>query len=795
MQTQTSNTLHNAIMEAGSKDRPPMLAPGNYVQWKSIIKRYIDTKPNHELIYYCLENPPNELGWKDKEIPTSKGSLIITSERVHETYKNVSQEIRDQLNAKAEVVQIILTGIDNDIYSTIDACSNACEMWKAIESLKHGESINVQDLETNLYWEFRKFTSQDGESLELYYSRFYKIMNKLIRNQCKVTNHQVNVQFLLQLQPEWQRFMTLVKKSQELKSVSYYKLYDILKQHQHEVNKIRAEKIARVANPLALVAQQQPDKEIDKLMALISLSFKKIYKPTNNNLRTSSNTSHANQDNSLRINSSAGYENQRIGNVAGARETVDQELEAHYMYMAQLQEVSPDAADSGPIFDDEPVQKLSNDDHYNVFAIEKEIDQNDNDNDLAKEHELLASLIEKLKCEIDESKNHNKFLETSNKVLIEKLKGEIEYFKNKNKSLESSNNFFKEANSRLSETNNLLYADYKKSEAELARHISKEYASQVELKCAKVRGELLSYKMEYQKSCTKYTETINDLNQTISKMKDKLSAHQETISILSKQKEAQIKLYKTREDKKLEKAIELENKVKVLDNIVYKTGQTVQTMNMLNNKCRTIFAKPEFLKKDQRANPRLINAGLDQFHRCLNEEMVADLRYFNSLELEDLKAQLQDKGIVISELKKLIEKLKGKSVDTKKDFLKSTSVTRTNVSNDFSKPVIAQTLPPNKKPILKSTNVLAPRMYKIHTDHTQTRTSQLSQDSRKFNKRVSFSTGVIPTTSVSRPQLKSNPMRDRVMRNNNQGKKQEVDVKVIISITYMIIGNPRKKIG
>nr|GFB95364.1 hypothetical protein [Tanacetum cinerariifolium] len=64
------------------------------------------------------------------------------------------------------------------------------------------------------------------------------------------------------------------------------------------------------------------DKEIDKLMALISLSFKKIYKPTNNNLQTSSNTSHANQDISPRINRNAGYENQRNGNVAGARETV-----------------------------------------------------------------------------------------------------------------------------------------------------------------------------------------------------------------------------------------------------------------------------------------------------------------------------------------------------------------------------------------------------------------------------------------------------------------------------------------
>nr|GEW71487.1 reverse transcriptase domain-containing protein [Tanacetum cinerariifolium] len=241
------------------------------------------------------------------------------------------------------------------------------------------------------------------------------------------------------------RFVTLVKQSQELKHVSYHKLYDILKQHQHEVNEIRAEKIARVANPLALVTQQQQvyhpqthpthynqhsstrthqaatknrgkavvnspqpiydqepsmvddddetskDKEIDKLMALISLSFKKIYKPTNNNLQTSSNTSPANQDNSLRIHRNDGYESQRSGTVAGARETVgssmlnaeqadwkddtddesdDQALEAHYMYMAKIQEVSPDAVDSGPIFDTEPEQKVQNDDHYDVFAIE-----------------------------------------------------------------------------------------------------------------------------------------------------------------------------------------------------------------------------------------------------------------------------------------------------------------------------------------------------------------------------------------------------------------------------------------
>nr|GFC22792.1 retrotransposon protein, putative, unclassified [Tanacetum cinerariifolium] len=132
-------------MEAGSKDCPPMLAP-------------------------------------DKEVLISEGSLVTRTESHMETYKTVSQDIRDQLNAEAEAVQIILTGIDNDIHSTVDACPNTCEMWKAIERLKQGKSINVQDLETNLYWEFGKFTSQDGKSLESYYSRFYKMMNELIRN-------------------------------------------------------------------------------------------------------------------------------------------------------------------------------------------------------------------------------------------------------------------------------------------------------------------------------------------------------------------------------------------------------------------------------------------------------------------------------------------------------------------------------------------------------------------------------------------------------------------------------------
>nr|GFA00489.1 hypothetical protein [Tanacetum cinerariifolium] len=133
-----------------------------------------------------------------------------------------------------------------------------------------------------------------------------------------------------------------------------------------------------------------------------------------------------------------------------------------------------DDVNSEPIFDTEPEQKVQNDDHYDVFAIDcqhfeqsesvhntylieqdaqnmliesedmnydsEQIEQNDEDVDLAKERELFASLITKLKCEIDETKNRNTLLETSNKVLVEKLKSEIADFKNKNKSLTEVNN-------------------------------------------------------------------------------------------------------------------------------------------------------------------------------------------------------------------------------------------------------------------------------------------------------------------------------------------------------------------
>nr|GEZ01353.1 hypothetical protein [Tanacetum cinerariifolium] len=82
--------------------------------------------------------------------------------------------------------------------------------------------------------------------------------------------------------------------------------------------------------------------------------------------------------------------------------------------------------------------------------------------------------------------------------------------------------------------------------------------------------------------------------------------------------------------------------VKVLDNIVYKTGQSVQTMNMLNNKCRTSFAKPEYLKKAKQANPCLYDIG------CYNDNLALMLSP-ESDELVPTKRNAHVEDIVVFE--------------------------------------------------------------------------------------------------------------------------------------------------
>nr|GEW76335.1 retrovirus-related Pol polyprotein from transposon TNT 1-94 [Tanacetum cinerariifolium] len=426
-----------------SRDRPPMLATGRHPQWRSQFLRYIDTRPNG-------------------------GNAFLT---------------------KKKRFIFILTGIGDEIYSTVDACQTAQEMWEAIERLQQ-----VKEIAKPITPPFEFASEEDSD-------------------------------------PE----------------------------------------------------QAQRDKDTQKNLALITKYFKRIYKPTNNNLRTSSNSRNKNVDTTLRYkndNQSGQFENQRMMNVDRARENKakkdtdeeidEQELEAHYSYMANIQEVP--IAESGT--DSEPLEKVQNDTVYNVFSNElqhSEQSESISNTCLVEMDDSNVILDSPDMCD-DDIQNDQNDVESDDELALQNKQTEFEKYKAFNDHT----------------------VDYEKLERKLNETLGLLAQKDIEIK----EGlKLKAYEILVVKE--KHDELIKQSLLT--------KSHYEC---LVKQKTKVITDLKLKEEHNIDKMLSLEKQLMFLNKIVYKRNHSIQTIHMMEPKVptyngRPTFSNPRYLKQAQSKIPCL----------------------------------------------------------------------------------------------------------------------------------------------------------------------------------------------
>ncbi|GJZ12570.1 hypothetical protein Tco_0547800 [Tanacetum coccineum] len=278
--------MHNNIMVAGSKDLPPMLGPGRYSQWRSRFLWYIDTKINGEGLTKCiLSGPYVPSTVLVQAVAATEGNHAVLQHTTIETVLNMTPENKEHFQYEKEAIFLLLTGIGDEIYSTVDACNTANEMWIAIEKLQQGESLNVQ------------------------------IISKVqsISTSCAAQPYSENKYLLKHQNP------------QRTNATSSFKTKFIYPRQGKEIAKPVTPQSETVSDEDNDPEQAQMDKEMQKNLALLAKYFKKLYKPTNNNLRTSSNPRNKTEDTPPRYNNdnqSGQFGNQRKITVAGARETV-----------------------------------------------------------------------------------------------------------------------------------------------------------------------------------------------------------------------------------------------------------------------------------------------------------------------------------------------------------------------------------------------------------------------------------------------------------------------------------------
>ncbi|GJU26332.1 hypothetical protein Tco_1164953 [Tanacetum coccineum] len=208
--------MHNNIMAVGSKDHPPMLATWRYAQW---------------------ELPK----------PSTTTQEAVPEHTVPETYGNTTSEKRAYIDVEAKAIHMKLSGIGDGIYSTIDACTIAKELWIAIERLQNANPLALV------------------AAAQYYPDDTYYQAPKPHKTHTSSSRHTTSTS-------------------------------------SHATKRCKGKDIAKPTTPPSESASKedndpehaQRDKDMQKNLALIAKYIKNIYKPTNNNLRTSSNTRNKN---------------------------------------------------------------------------------------------------------------------------------------------------------------------------------------------------------------------------------------------------------------------------------------------------------------------------------------------------------------------------------------------------------------------------------------------------------------------------------------------------------------------
>ncbi|GJU45811.1 retrovirus-related pol polyprotein from transposon TNT 1-94 [Tanacetum coccineum] len=311
----TSKTYQQSLADAGSETRPPMLERGSYIPWASRFRRYINRKrENQKWLNKALDEGPYQF---EMFIPNNSTVSKL------QTAEDLQGDALLHYDAEMELMNLILLSIPNDIYNSVDACTSAKDMWKRVERLMRGTIQNKVDRETSFTNEFDQFVAEPGEALVSVYNRFAQLMNDLERNDMHFPIVTINTKFLNSLQPEWLKYVTQVRLAKRLTVDTFDDLFDYLQQFEKLVNVSRAKKLEKSHDPLALVAHtgsssrntssyyvthptsvvdyedeyQQDDVHtnsedpIASAMLLLARAITQNFStPTNNRLRTSSNT-------------------------------------------------------------------------------------------------------------------------------------------------------------------------------------------------------------------------------------------------------------------------------------------------------------------------------------------------------------------------------------------------------------------------------------------------------------------------------------------------------------------------
>ncbi|GKA30081.1 hypothetical protein Tco_0716326 [Tanacetum coccineum] len=226
---------------------------------------------------------------------------------------------------------------------------------------------------------------------------------------------------------------------------------------------------------------------------------------------------------------------------------------------------------------------------------------------------------------------------------------------------------------------------------------------------------------------------ITALNEEISNLNKQLSKEKSTVSSLQEEKKRLKSDFKIREDELLDKQIQLENKIKELDNILVKTGQSIQTMHMLSPKPDSFYhteqkmalgyQNPFYLKQAQQKQQSLYNGKvLLEKHdppTVYDSEETLELAQESRLKMKQLNKEIKPanytkinhlSGVFVSQTAKSREELYFSNTSKTANVSKSISIPNEEFLDDTTPSVARKFLNEVKSTIVTLQRVVKQKM-------------------------------------------------------------------------------------
>nr|GEV66336.1 hypothetical protein [Tanacetum cinerariifolium] len=201
---------------AGTDNRPPMLEESDFDSWKIRIERYIRGKPIGKIIWKSIENGPTPHPMITVTTGEGEQQTQVTREKTDEEFTEAEN---NKERADIQATNILSQGLPRHIFNTLNQTKMGKEIWENVELLM------INDM---------------------------KITNM------EIPVHQRNSKFVNNLPSYWGKYVTVVKNSKDISTMSYVDLYTHLKSYEQHVMKTlsKVNQTSGNADPLAYMAQE-----------------------------------------------------------------------------------------------------------------------------------------------------------------------------------------------------------------------------------------------------------------------------------------------------------------------------------------------------------------------------------------------------------------------------------------------------------------------------------------------------------------------------------------------------------